>query len=634
MGTGDAPAHIDASVSVRGRHSRALATHQVPCLSGQQGRSSMHKRTNAKKSSLGRALNNRYNAARPEGAAKGSFRHTTLLDVRDLVRPVPVSLAHSLPSWPNLSVGWRRAHMGLLWLQDGARPNLQSVLEANDLDELMQMADLEGREFEGERTNVVVVSQGGQVVANASRFTAEDIRKEEERTAHLLSIPRRPPWNTTMSKEVVDHNERTIFLDWRRSLAELENNEMLTLTPFEKNLEVWRQLWRVLERSHVVCQVIDGRHPSLYRCADLERYIGEVDEGRKKSVLLLNKADLIPEHLRQEWADYFNEQGVLFAYWSAKTAADNEEDDNSEQRAQCPTELCTANILNKDQILELLAEIARMVVMDKGGDAEEERLMIGLVGFPNVGKSSTINALVGSKKTGVGATPGKTKHFQTLNIDSQVTLCDCPGLVFPNFAKSRPEMTAYGILPIDRLNSVQEPVGEVVSLVSKEVLEATYKIVLPESYVGQPTAVKAMELMQSYAAARGYSGHKGLPDFTRAGRYILKDFASGRLLHAYAPEGSQSGSYCAGFSTKGELIDKYTIVGGVGGMDASVDQYVSMEQEHRALAASQEAAQVISLDDDDDIPVASSSSSERKGNQNRRPEYKFHNKVCAPMDAQ
>jgi hypothetical protein len=40
-----------------------------------------------------------------------------------------------------------------------------------------------------------------------------------------------------------------------RQLAELEEEEGLFLTPFERNLEVWRQLWRVLERSDIVVQV-------------------------------------------------------------------------------------------------------------------------------------------------------------------------------------------------------------------------------------------------------------------------------------------------------------------------------------------------------------------------------------------
>lgn len=77
--------------------------------------------------------------------------------------------------------------------------------------------------------------------------------------------------------------------------------------------------------------------------------------------------------------------------------------------------------------------------------------MVGLVGYPNVGKSSTINAILGAKKVTVSATPGKTKHFQTLPIPNErrVMLCDCPGLVFPSFASTKASMTCDGILPID-----------------------------------------------------------------------------------------------------------------------------------------------------------------------------------------
>lgn len=52
----------------------------------------------------------------------------------------------------------------------------------------------------------------------------------------------------------------------------LESEEGLIVTPFEKNLEVWRQLWRVLERSDVIVQVVDARDPLFYRSEDLEEY--------------------------------------------------------------------------------------------------------------------------------------------------------------------------------------------------------------------------------------------------------------------------------------------------------------------------------------------------------------------------
>ena len=68
-----------------------------------------------------------------------------------------------------------------------------------------------------------------------------------------------------------------------------------------------------------------------------------------------------------------------------------------------------------------------------------------------MGKSSSINAILQSKKVPVSATPGRTKHFQTLYVDPTVLLCDCPGLVMPTFVTTKAEMVVSGILPIDQM---------------------------------------------------------------------------------------------------------------------------------------------------------------------------------------
>lgn len=70
---------------------------------------------------------------------------------------------------------------------------------------------------------------------------------------------------------------------------------------------MWRQLWRVLERSHLVVQIVDARNPLRFRCEDLEEYVQDVEgpEGeagtgteRRKSMLLINKADLLDSKQR------------------------------------------------------------------------------------------------------------------------------------------------------------------------------------------------------------------------------------------------------------------------------------------------------------------------------------------------
>lgn len=71
----------------------------------------------------------------------------------------------------------------------------------------------------------------------------------------------------------------------------------MVLTPFERNIEVWRQLWRVVERSDVILQIVDARNPLFFRCKDLEDYVKELN-STKRVVLLVNKADLLSERQR------------------------------------------------------------------------------------------------------------------------------------------------------------------------------------------------------------------------------------------------------------------------------------------------------------------------------------------------
>lgn len=84
----------------------------------------------------------------------------------------------------------------------------------------------------------------------------------------------------------------------------LSEEQELLLTPFERNIEVWRQLWRVLERSHLIVQIVDARNPLRFRCEDLESYVLDIEgpEGergtctsdfQRKNLLLINKADLL-----------------------------------------------------------------------------------------------------------------------------------------------------------------------------------------------------------------------------------------------------------------------------------------------------------------------------------------------------
>jgi large subunit GTPase 1 len=80
-------------------------------------------------------------------------------------------------------------------------------------------------------------------------------------------------------------------------LIRLQEEHGLILTPFEKNIEVWRQLWRVIERSDLVVQIVDARNPLFFYSTDLVTYVKEIDD-QKKCLLLVNKADMLTPRQR------------------------------------------------------------------------------------------------------------------------------------------------------------------------------------------------------------------------------------------------------------------------------------------------------------------------------------------------
>ncbi len=327
-------------------------------------------------------------------------------------------------------------------------PNLKSVLEQNSMQEFVELAKMSNKKFNADRdaelisTNQVVVSgyvPGREQQDLLSNFLETKVNRNPKYTP--LKVPRRPKWNAKMTTHEINTQEQMSFLEWRREIAMLvENNVSLAITPFEKNLEVWKQLWRVVEKCDLLLQIVDARNPFFYYSSDLEKYIKEMGDN-KQYILLINKADYLTEELRQHWSDYFNEQGVAHIFFSALDSQAVIDNDDEEELQT--TKISSANLFNRADLLGFLQNAVEQY------NKKDDRLNIGMVGYPNVGKSSVINVLCGRKRVGVAAMPGKTKHFQTLNIEGGICLCDCPGLVFPSFTNSKAEMMLCGVLPID-----------------------------------------------------------------------------------------------------------------------------------------------------------------------------------------
>ncbi|OWB56909.1 hypothetical protein B5S28_g2827 [[Candida] boidinii] len=509
---------------------------------------------------------------------------------------------------------------------------LRSVTQENALDEFLNTAELADTDFTAEKgSSVKIIQINNRSVDNKDGLNPYLLTKEEEEAKfniqkqfqNELTVPRRPKWNESMSKFQLERLENDAFLEWRRQLAHLQENNDLLLTPFERNIMVWKQLWRVIERSDLVVQIVDARNPLLFRSIDLEKYVKELNP-LKRNLLLVNKADLLTFEQRLEWVRYFQKHNIRYTFFSAAKAneilelekeqeeldalnnryneyddEDDEDDDDDEEEEEeeeddeeeeeldesdyddeLSEELTDDEEVDevaeakkeeqeeedeeqKEQLIESteiseedeeeLKQLTRIITVQELeelllGEAPEplteappgqpQRVQIGLVGYPNVGKSSTINALVGSKKVSVSSTPGKTKHFQTILLSDRVILCDCPGLVFPNFAFTNAELVCNGVLPIDQLREYTGPAQLVAQRIPKYFIEAVYGIAIPtrsaeEGGKGYPTSE---ELLTAYARSRGYMTQGfGSADEARAARYILKDYVNGKLLYIEPP---------------------------------------------------------------------------------------------------
>lgn len=98
------------------------------------------------------------------------------------------------------------------------------------------------------------------------------------------------------AKEQILLRENEIFLNWRRNLNQIETDmmkefkdtlatkkdflkyKMNKITPQEKSIDIWRQLWITVESCELLCIIIDSRNPLFFKNKDLEDYILKLDK--------------------------------------------------------------------------------------------------------------------------------------------------------------------------------------------------------------------------------------------------------------------------------------------------------------------------------------------------------------------
>ena len=427
---------------------------------------------------------------------------------------------------------------------------LKSKIETQDaIEDFGNLAQLANKKYEVipeqvalqtvNTINIVPINQSNNIlITNTLKNADLSINNQE---IQFLSIPKRPKWNKEIKKDEFEKMEKESFLAWRKNLAEEEmKNINMSITPFEKNFEVWKQLWIVVDKCQILFQIVDGRNPLYFHCPDLDSYIKQVDPN-KESVLIVNKADLMSEEIRKNWADYFKTNNMKYIFFSALDELNKFENNENETEIKEDEKKDKEEykIYNRIDLLKYIKNETSKLKIENSNNQNKKNpntKLIGFIGYPNVGKSSIINVLMKTKKVGVAMMPGKTKHYQTLFLpqelslsieEKEICLMDCPGLVFPSFTSSKADMLVNGIFPIDKLTDYHTPIHLIIKRIPKKILSKLYyNLDLPDIY-------SAKQFLQILANKRGFFTGNGLPDEAKAAKMVLKDYVSGKLLYCY-----------------------------------------------------------------------------------------------------
>ncbi|EGU77832.1 hypothetical protein FOQG_07481 [Fusarium oxysporum f. sp. raphani 54005] len=295
---------------------------------------------------------------------------------------------------------------------------------------------------------------------------------------------------------------------------------------------------QVVEQADVVLYVLDARDPEGTRSREVERQIMAAASGGKRLILVINKVDLIPPKVLRDWLIYLRRYFPTLPL-RASGAAPNAHTFNHRDLTVQST---SATLFKALKSFAASRQLKRAV-------------SVGVIGYPNVGKSSVINALLSrmsgkggssSKACPAGAEAGVTTSIRSVKIDSKLTLLDSPGVVFPSSSstqsaglvslKNATEAHAHLVL----LNAVppkqiDDPMPAVTLLLKRlsaspdlmQKLTSVYDIpaLLPDRADGDITT----DFLVQVARKRGRLGRGGIPNLSAAAMTVVTDWRDGRI---------------------------------------------------------------------------------------------------------
>ncbi|MGP3667258.1 MAG: YlqF/YawG family GTPase [Candidatus Bathyarchaeota archaeon] len=257
-----------------------------------------------------------------------------------------------------------------------------------------------------------------------------------------------------------------------------------------KGKATWFRVKKVLEKANIVLEVLDSRNPLDTRSLELEKLAKSLG---KKLVLVLSKTDLVPRDVVERWVNFFCLNGYNVVAVNAKNIHD----------------------------IRKLKNYVKSLV-------KEKLVIVAVVGYPNVGKSTIINGLKGYYVAETSPIPGFTKGEKLVKIDKNLFIVDTPGVLPLTKKLGSYELVVRGFIPPEKLKNPVTPalkfLEEVLSLMPN-VLRETYGVEAEEPY-------KFLELL---AARRGFLVKGGEVNVDEAAKTVLRDWQFGKLKFYRTP---------------------------------------------------------------------------------------------------
>lgn len=256
----------------------------------------------------------------------------------------------------------------------------------------------------------------------------------------------------------------------------------------------------------VIVELVDARVPLSSRNPDIDE-LGK----NKYRVILLNKADLADPAVSKKWVSYFKEKGFHVLEINSRETS-SAKSVNAVVREACKEKI------ERDQ--------------RRGIKNRPIRAMV--VGIPNVGKSTFINAFAGKACAKTGNKPGVTKGKQWVRLNKELELLDTPGILWPKFEDPEVGMRLACIGSInDEILQMQEMASYLITYLSEK-----YPDALRERYQYEESTLETLlqeerplveVLLYLVCESRKCYKKGNEPDYEKAAGLLLDDFRSGRL---------------------------------------------------------------------------------------------------------